>query len=44
MNVILIQSLVVFIGKWLVLRYVTPIERIREQRVRAHLLFFKNYH
>ena len=40
MNVILIQSLVVFIGKWLVLHYVTPIERIREQRVSAHLLFF----
>ena len=28
-----------FFWKWLVLRYVTPIKRIREQRVSAHLLF-----
>ena len=26
--------------KWLVLRYVTPIKRIKEQRVSAHLLLY----
>ena len=28
------------IRKWLVLRYVTPIKRIREERVSAHLLIY----
>ena len=27
-------------GKWLVLRYVTPIKRIRELRVSGHLLIY----
>ena len=30
----------IFFRKWLVLRYVTRIKRIREQRVSAHLLFY----
>ena len=30
----------IFTRKWLVLHYVTPIKRIREQSVSAHLLFF----
>ena len=30
----------IFFQKWLVLRYVTPIKRIREQRVSAYLLIY----
>ena len=31
----------IFFQKWLVLRYVTPIKRIREQRVSAYLLIYR---
>ena len=34
-------SFLLFRRKWLVLRYVTPIKRIREQRVRARLLIYR---